>query len=248
MSSKVDILNQFKGGIIVSCQALEGEPLHGSEIMARMALAAQMGGAKGIRANSVADILAIKKRVSLPVIGIIKKEYPDCDCYITPTMKEVDELVSKGKPDIIAVDATKRSHPDGLTGGQFIKAIKEKYPKVILMADVSIFEEGLAAALAGADLVSTTLAGYTAYSPKINGPDFSIIKKLANRLFIPVIGEGRYWKPEQIKKALSLGAFAVVVGSVITRPKEITESFVTQLSKKTKIMEDKKNEKSRFIT
>ncbi len=238
MTSKVDILDQIKGGIIVSCQALKGEPLHGSEIMAKMALAAQMGGARGIRANSTRDIIAIKKKVNLPVIGIIKKDYPENDCYITPTMKEVEELVSEGQPEIIAVDATKRIHPDGFTGDQFIKTIKEKYPGIILMADIAILEEGLAAALAGADIVSTTLAGYTEYSPSKNGPDYTTIKKLADRLSIPIIGEGRYWKPEQVNKAFSLGAYAVVVGSVITRPREITESFVTQLSTKTKVMED----------
>lgn len=229
--NKEKILDQIEGGIIVSCQALKDEPLHGSEVMAKMALAAKMGGARGIRANSVNDILAIKEKVDLPIIGIIKKQYPENPCYITPTMAEVDEIVNRGHPDIIAVDATQRVHPDGMTGKNFIKEIKNKYPDIILMADISILEEGLAAVEAGADMISTTLSGYTAYSPQLPEPDLPLMEKLSKQLSIPVIGEGRLKNTEQVKKAFLFGVHAVVIGSVITRPKEITKMFVSELNK-----------------
>jgi N-acylglucosamine-6-phosphate 2-epimerase len=155
MSNK-NILAQISGGLIVSCQALENEPLHSSAIMGRMALAAEMGGAAGIRSNSVEDIREIRKNVSLPIIGIIKKDYPDSDIYITPTMKEVEELI-ESPCDIIAFDATNRKRPGNLKTEEIIKRIKDS--NKIAMADISTYEEGLEAYILGAQIVSTTLSG-----------------------------------------------------------------------------------------
>ena len=129
-----EILTEIKGGLIVSCQALETEPLYDSYIMSKMAYAAMLGGAVGIRANTVVDIKAIRERVDLPIIGIIKEEYHDSDVYITPTMKEVDALVEIGC-DIIATDATNRPRPDGKSFEEFFTEVRKKYPNQLFMAD-----------------------------------------------------------------------------------------------------------------
>ena len=136
-----EILNKIKGGLIVSCQALKTEPLYDSYIMSKMAWAAYLGGAVGIRANTVVDIKAIKEKVDLPVIGIIKEEYPDSDVYITPTMKEIDALVEI-KCEIIAIDATRRVRPNGVELKDFFTEVRTKYPNQLFMADTSCFEEG----------------------------------------------------------------------------------------------------------
>ncbi|HNY10559.1 MAG TPA: N-acetylmannosamine-6-phosphate 2-epimerase [Candidatus Wallbacteria bacterium] len=222
---KKKILSKIKGGLIVSCQALEDEPLHGSFIMAKMACAAKSGGAAGIRANGAEDIAAIKKIVDLPLIGIIKKVYKGSGVYISPTIKEIDELVKAGA-DIIATDATDRVRPTGTTLDDFYKCVREKYPDIILMADISTFEEGVKAEKLGFDLAATTLSGYTEYTKGTKLPDLRLLKKLANRLKIPVIAEGGISEPKELKKAIELGAFAAVVGGAITRPQQITRRFV----------------------
>lgn len=227
--NKKEILNAIKGQIIVSCQALEDEPLHSSMIMARMAVAAMEGGAKGIRANSVEDIVEIKKYVDLPIMGIIKRDYDDSECYITPSMREIDELVERANPHIIAIDATNRIHPGQKTSTEFIQEIKTKYPSLVLMADISTLKEAIEAEKAGADLVSTTLSGYTPYSPASPFPDFELMEQACATLSIPVIGEGRIWSPEDAKKAFDTGIYALVVGSAITRPREITRRFIHYL-------------------
>lgn len=219
------ILERVKGGLIVSCQALNNEPLHSSMIMARMAYAAKLGGASGIRANSYEDIIEIKKSVDLPVLGIVKRDYDDSDIYITPTLREIDELMAAGT-DIIAVDATNRLRPYGKTLEEFIKEIRDKYGNIMLMGDISNYEEGLRAYELGFNLISTTLSGYTPYSKDAESPDFGLIERLAKSLDIPVIAEGKIWVREEAVKALRLGAYAVVVGTAITRPMEITKRFV----------------------
>jgi len=218
------MMEKLKCGLIVSCQALEDEPLYGDGIMAKMSLAALQGGAVGIRSISVRDITQIKETVDLPVIGIIKKVYPDCDVYITPTMDEVDQVVAAGA-EIVAIDCTNRARPDGKSMEEFIKEVKAKHD-VKIMADISTFEEGVASACAGVDMVGTTLSGYTDYTVKQEGPDFELIERLAKELSIPVIAEGRISTPQDAKHSLELGAHAVVVGGAITRPKQITEKFV----------------------
>lgn len=227
-----NILDKIKGELIVSCQALPGEPLYieNGTMMPLMARAAKMAGAAGIRTNGVLDVKEIKKEVNLPIIGIIKKQYGDFPQYITVTMKEIDELVEAGA-DIIALDCTMRDRVDGKTINDFIKEIKEKYENIILMADISTFEEGVNAEKAGVDIVGTTLSGYTPYSEKKEGPDYELVEKLVKTLSIPVIAEGRVHEPKHAKKMLELGAFAVVVGGAITRPLEIATRFVEEIKK-----------------
>lgn len=221
-------LKKIKGKLVVSCQALEDEPLHSSYIMGRMAYAAFVGGAAGIRANTVQDIKEIKKNVNLPIIGIIKKIYGDCNVYITPTYKEVEELIQEGV-DIIAIDGTLRKRPDNKELKVLIKEIKEKYPNQLLMADISSAEEALYAQDIGFDIVGTTLVGYTEYT-KGNDPLIEL-EKVIKVVNIPVIAEGNIDTPVKAKKALDLGAFAVVVGGAITRPQQITKKFVDEMSK-----------------
>lgn len=224
---KSDIIKSIKGGIIVSCQALEGEELYREEggIMPLMALAAKNAGAKGIRAQGIRDINQIKNMVQLPIIGIIKKNYENMQQYITPTMKEVDELINTGC-EIIALDCTNRERPKGELVEEYIDKIKCKYPEIVLMADISTIEEGIYAEKSGVDIVGTTLSGYTLETvDKCEGPDFDLLRNLVSNLNIPVIAEGRIHSPEQAKKAIELGAYAVVVGGAITRPAEIAKRF-----------------------
>ncbi|GIN14495.1 putative N-acetylmannosamine-6-phosphate 2-epimerase [Shouchella clausii] len=220
------MLNEIKGGLIVSCQALEDEPLHGSMIMAKMAKAAKWGNAVGIRANSVQDIQAIKNEVDLPVIGIIKREYAGSEVYITPTKAEVNELLSTGI-DMIAIDATNRKRPNGERVEQLVRHIQTN--RCLVMADISTFDEGVEAAKLGVDCISTTLSGYTPYSSQQPGPDFHLLEQLVRELNMPIIAEGRIQTPEEAKKAIELGAHAVVVGSAITRPQLITHTFAEKL-------------------
>ena len=223
-----EILEQIKGGLIVSCQALPTEPLYDSYIMSKMAWAAYLGGAVGIRANTVVDIKAIKEKVDLPVIGIIKKDYDDSDVYITPTMDEVDALVEVGC-EIIAVDATNRLRPNGVTFEEFFRAVRAKYPNQLFMADTSCFEEGKLAAELGIDLVGTTMAGYTPYTKGRKLPDVELIEKYVSELDVPVIAEGGIWVPEDLKNVYKAGAFSAVCGTAITRPMDITKRFVKAL-------------------
>ena len=226
-----ETMEQIKGKLIVSCQALKHEPLYSSYIMGRMAYAAMLGGAAGIRANTVEDIIEIKKNVKLPVIGIIKQVYDGFDVFITPTMKEVDPLVSCGC-EIIAIDATKRPRPDGLTLDELFKELKKKYPNQLFMADCSDFEEGMHAAKLGFDFIGTTLSGYTDYTRGRQLPDVALIKELVEKCGKPVIAEGGIWSPEDLKKVYDAGIYAAVVGTAITRPMDITKRFVNAIESK----------------
>lgn len=223
-----EILDKIKGGLIVSCQALASEPLYDSYIMSKMAWAAKLGGAVGIRANTVVDIKAIKEKVDLPLIGIIKQEYDGSDVYITPTMKEVDALVETGC-EIIAIDATNRLRPNGETLEAFFTKVREKYPNQLFMADTSCFDEGKKAEELGFNLIGTTMAGYTPYTKGTPLPDFDLMQRYVSELHTPVIAEGGIWVPEQLKKAIDIGAHSAVVGTAITRPRDITKHFVEVL-------------------
>ena len=227
---KQAVFSQIKGGLIVSCQALEHEPLYTKEggVMPLMAKAAAEAGAVGIRANTVRDIMQIKEAVDLPVIGIIKKDYEGTPMYITVTMKEVDELAACGV-DIIAVQGTSALRPDGSTAAQFIEAIKEKYPEQLVIADCATIEEGIACALAGADFIGTTMRGYTPETQGCNDIDYNFIAQLVEKCPARIIAEGHIHYPEQAKKALDAGAFALVVGGAITRPAEITARFISAI-------------------
>ena len=227
MNEKVESL---KGKLIVSCQALPHEPLHSSFIMGRMALAAKEGGAYGIRANIKEDIAEIQTQVDLPVIGIVKRDYEDSKVYITPTMKEINELMEV-KPDIIALDATHSLRPGGRTLDEFYREIRKSYPEQLLMADCSTVEEALHADQLGFDFIGTTLVGYTDQSRdlKIESNDFEIIRQIVEKVKHRVIAEGNINTPEKAKRVIELGAFSVVVGSIITRPQLITKSFAEAL-------------------
>lgn len=226
-----EIMDKIKGGLIVSCQALKEEPLYSSYIMSRMAYAAMCGGAVGIRANTVVDIEEIKKTVDLPVIGIIKEVYGDCDVYITPTMKEIDALVECGVP-IIATDATdsaKRPRPDGKTLDEFFAEVRARYPDQLFMADCSSYEEGMHAAEIGFDMIGTTMNGYTEYTRGVELPNLELMARLVKESGKPVIAEGGIWLPDQLKAALDSGVWAAVIGGAITRPMEITKRFVAAI-------------------
>lgn len=223
-------INNLKGNLIVSCQALPNEPLHSSFIMGRMALAAKEGGAVGIRANTKEDIAEIQSQVDLPIIGIVKRDYEGSKVYITPTMKEIDELMEV-KPDIIALDATSDLRPEEKTLDEFFKEIKDKYPEQLLMADCSTVEEAIHADELGFDFIGTTMVGYTKQSEdlKIENNDFEIIREIISKVKHPVIAEGNINTPEKVKRVIELGCYSVVVGSIITRPQLITKAFVDKL-------------------
>lgn len=238
MKSKKEILDQIKGGLIVSCQALKNEPLHSSYIMSRMAYAAALGGAVGIRANSTEDIIEIKKVVDLPVIGIIKRDYEDSEIYITPTLECVDELVKSGA-EIIAMDATNRRRPGGVDLKTFFGQVREKYPDQLFMADCSCYEDAERAGQLGFDFAGTTLRGYTQETKGISIPDYNMLEKMCGKLNIPIIAEGGIWYPEQLQKVMDCGAYAAVIGTAITRPMEITKHFMVALKESKCIQTDK---------
>lgn len=223
-------VESLKGKLIVSCQALPDEPLHSSFIMGRMALAAKEGGASGIRANTKGDIAEIQRQVDLPMIGIVKRDYEDSKVYITPTMKEIEELMEV-KPEIIAVDATFNRRPGGKTLEKFYSEIRSRYPQQLLMADCSTVEEALCADRLGFDFIGTTLVGYTRQSEglRIEENDFEIIREIVGKASHRVIAEGNINTPEKARRVIDIGAFSVVVGSVITRPQLITRSFAEAL-------------------
>ncbi|MSS77963.1 N-acetylmannosamine-6-phosphate 2-epimerase [Anaerococcus sp. WCA-380-WT-2B] len=223
-------IDSIRNKLIVSCQALPGEPLHSSFIMGRMARAAKVGGASGIRANTCADIKEIQKEVDLPIIGIIKKDYADSKIYITPTMDEVDSLVESGV-EIIAMDSTENLRPGGIGIEEFFTEVKKKYPNQLFMADCSTVDEAIRADKLGFDFIGTTLVGYTDQSKgdKIENNDFEIIRKIIANVKHEVIAEGNINTPMKARRVIELGCFSVVVGSIITRPQVITKAFVDEI-------------------
>ena len=221
------LLTRLRGGLIVSCQALPAEPLFGAEIMARMAAAAAEGGAVAIRAGSPADVAAIRAAVALPLIGLWKVNVSGSDVYITPRVSDAVAIAGAGA-DIIALDATARPRPEGGDAAGFIRLVQRATGRPVL-ADVSTEDEARAAQNAGAEFISTTLSGYTPYSPQQTAPDLGLIRRLAPVLTAPLIAEGRIVTPQQAREALQAGAFAVVVGGAITRPQQITARFAEAL-------------------
>lgn len=218
------LLEVLRGGLIVSCQARADEPLHGSVHMAAMARAAEMGGAAAIRANGPDDIAAIRAVVSLPVIGIYKQKHTGYEVFITPTFEEAQQIVQAGA-HIVALDGTPRPRPGGISLEELVTRIHRELG-VTVMADVSCLNDATAAERAGADLLATTLAGYTAHGrPAISGPDLDLITELVQSARSCVVAEGRFSAPFQVAEAFARGAHAVVVGSAITRPQEITRRF-----------------------
>jgi N-acylglucosamine-6-phosphate 2-epimerase len=211
-----------RGTLVVSCQAREDNPLHGAAFMRAMALAAVHGGAAGIRAEGSADIAAIRAAVDVPVIGLRKRWLAGFDVYITPGFADAAAIVAAGC-DVVALDATGGTR-DGEPVGTLVARVKAELG-VAVMADIATVEEGLAAAAMGADYVGTTLAGYTPARAATEGPDLDLLAALVARCPVPVVAEGRFETSGQVARAFELGAFAVVVGTAITNPREITRRF-----------------------
>ncbi|MFW6262720.1 MAG: putative N-acetylmannosamine-6-phosphate 2-epimerase [Thermotogota bacterium] len=217
----------FKNALIVSCQAEEGEPLHGAQHMQRMALAAVQSGAKGIRANSAIDVEAIKRVVEVPVIGLIKDRNPEYDAFITTTPEQVQALVEAGA-DLIAIDSTRVSRPVELK--TLYDYTKTYHPKTGIVADVADLKDVETVISLKPDFISTTLSGYTDYSENRNKPDLELIDEIKHITNIPVIAEGNYNEPYQIRHAILRGAYTVIVGGAITRPQQIARRFVEVIS------------------
>ncbi|MFA6849791.1 MAG: N-acetylmannosamine-6-phosphate 2-epimerase [Selenomonadaceae bacterium] len=221
------MLEEVKGKLIVSCQALPDEPLHSPFIMGRMARAAKEGGAVAIRAQSVDDIVEIKKVTGLPVIGLIKRNYKDSEIYITATMREVEELLMT-HCEMIAIDMTDRARPQGEKVEDLVERVHEA--GVLVLADISTYEDGVKAAAAGADALSTTMAGYTSYSKHIDGPDVELVGHLVKTISVPIFAEGKINCPQDVTEVMQAGAYAAIVGSAITRPQLITAKFAAAIS------------------
>lgn len=215
------IIQSFKGKLIVSCQAYVGEPLRVPATMAQMSLAVERGGAAAIRCQGLADISAIKGQVDVPVIGLWKEGHEGV--YITPSYRHALACSLAGA-DIVAIDATGRERADGLSYGQTVKKLKEK--GILVMADCGSIEDARRAVEAGTDIISTTLAGYTPDREKTDGPDYQLLQQMLDEFpEMPVICEGRIHTPEQARKVMDMGAWAVVVGTAITHPTSITTWF-----------------------
>jgi N-acylglucosamine-6-phosphate 2-epimerase len=218
-------MEQIRGGLVVSCQAMPDEPLYGPIHMTAIARAAVMGGAKGIRANGVDDVAAIRSAVDVPLIGLWKVGRDGV--FITPTAAHALQVAQAGA-DIVAVDGTCRQRPDARAFVDTVKALHAETDALVL-ADISTLDEGLRAQEAGADAVATTLSGYTPHSSQEPGPNLALLRSLVQRLAIPVLAEGRISTPGQAQAAKSAGAWAVVVGGAITRPATITARYVAAL-------------------
>jgi len=221
----VDVLDRVRHGLIVSCQALEGEPLHGPMLMAAMARAAQLGGAVGIRTNGVEEVEVIKKMTGLPVIGIKKVTNDQGQMCITPSFAHAKELVQAGA-DLVAIDV-RHERPFGEPLGELLPRIRQEL-KIKVMADCATLEDAKKAAEIGVDVLASTF-GFRQREIGIE-PDFHLLEDLLG-LGLPVIAEGGFWYPEQVVQAFKMGAWSVVVGSAITRPLEITKRFVQALNK-----------------
>jgi N-acylglucosamine-6-phosphate 2-epimerase len=214
----------MRGGLVVSVQAPPGSPLGSPETMSAIARAAELGGAAGIRTEGPAEVRAIKDAVAVPVIGLLKRDMSDSPVRITASLDDARAVADAGA-DVVAVDATLRPRPGGMTTHDFVAALARDIEPPLL-ADVDSLEAGLAARAAGADAVATTLSGYTGDGPVPDGPDLELVERLAGELDCPLLAEGRYSTPDDVRAALEAGAFAVVVGTAITDPLALTRRFV----------------------
>jgi N-acylglucosamine-6-phosphate 2-epimerase len=221
-------LDRLRGGLVVSCQAREDNPLHGPRFMAVMASAAIAGGAVGIRADGVADVTAIRDAIGphVPIMGIFKVRQPDGSLFITPDAEGALAILAAGAR-LLALDGTTRPRPGGEQLADVVSAIHAAGGAAL--ADVGTIEDALYAVSCGVDAVGTTLSGYTPDSPKSEGPDFVLLQRLAHDCPVPVFAEGRIWTREEARKAIELGAAFVVVGTAITNPTAITARFVAAL-------------------
>lgn len=220
-----DTLDRLRGGLVVSCQAYPGEPMRDPRTMAQVAASALIGGAVGIRVQGIDDIRAVAD-VAVPVIGLWKDG--DADVFITPTLEHAIAVADAGA-DVIAIDGTRRIRPDGRSLADTIAGIRA-HTDALIMADCGSLDDAVAAADAGADILGTTLAGYTGERAKTDGPDLELISLFAARLPLPVMAEGRIHTPQQAASALDAGAFSVCVGTAITHPATITSWFAAALT------------------
>lgn len=227
---KNTFLDQVKGSLIISCQALPDEPLHSSFIMSRMALAAKEAGTAGIRANSIVDIQAIQDEVDLPVIGLNKVDYPDSPVYITPTIKEMRAVAATGCA-AVACDVTGQPRPNGEKLADIVATMRAEFPDTLLMADTDTLENVRLADELGFDIIGTTMHGYTPATKGANiaDDDFAYLKAVLKTTSHPVIAEGKVDTPAKMKRCLDLGCHAVVVGGAITRPLQIAKNFIDAL-------------------
>jgi N-acylglucosamine-6-phosphate 2-epimerase len=225
MTDRRELISGLRGGLVVSCQAYAGEPLRQPEMMSRIAQAVVLGGAVAIRAQGIDDVELIHRSVPVPQIGLWKVGTDGV--FITPTLEHA-LTVARAGAEIIAIDGTRRDRPDGLTLQQTIEAIHDR-SDALVMVDVGDLEDGLAGAEAGADLVSSTLAGYTGSRPTTDGPDLELVAELTAQVGLPVFAEGRVHTPQQARSCLEAGAHAVVVGTAITHPTSITRWFAEAL-------------------
>ncbi len=223
------MLASLEAGLIVSCHAEENEEGDGLDALRYFAQAAIEGGAVGLRLEGVERMRTVRAMTKLPLIGFVQGSYKDGSALITPSLDDIDALLEAGA-DMVAIDATKRKRPGDIDGFIFFEQARKRFTAP-LWADIASFREGVRAAEMGADVVATTLAGYTP-STAVNDyrtPDFTLIKELSSALTIPVIAEGRIWTPEDARRCTALGAHAVVVGSAITRPRVIARMYVESL-------------------
>ena len=210
----------------MSCQARAGEPFRDPDSMAKFAASAVAGGAAAIRANGADDVRAIRKAVGVPIIGIWKQMQSDGKVLITPSFESAQELVAAGA-DMIALDVTRRGQQYGAL--ERVRRIRQEL-EVPVLADIATVDEALAAARAGADFVLSTLRGYTDETSEVRSFDLCFIQELVNRSPVPVIAEGMIDTPEQAQAAIAGGAYAVVVGSAITRPVTIARHFADAIA------------------
>lgn len=221
---KKELLKELEGGLAVSCQADASSPLANPIHIAALAESVTLGGALAVRIEGTDNICCVRKAVAVPIIGLIKRQIISSEIYITPETSDVQAVAHAGA-DIIAFDATARQRP--CTVQDIIHAIHSSGK--LAMADVSTTQEGSAAFEAGADIISTTLAGYTEHSQRTQGPDFELMQELT-KLKVPFAAEGRIWTFEDAQRCFALGSCFIVVGSAITRPDAITRRFVQQIS------------------
>lgn len=221
------MIKSLKNKVIVSVQAMPNEPLYKEDCMFAMMQSVVNGGASALRVAGARDVKNAKT-LGIPVIGLTKPDgLPENwkeIVYITPTLKEVNELIDAGA-DVVAFDGTRRPRPNNCTLQEIVSRIKSA--NRYAMADIATYDEAMYCAELGVDIISTTLSGYTQESlSDSDTPDFELLQKIVENTDVPVILEGRIWEPSQVDKAFEFGAHCVVIGSAITRPQLITKRFI----------------------
>jgi N-acylglucosamine-6-phosphate 2-epimerase len=219
------LLESLRGGLIISCQAPADSPLNDPHVIRAMALTAEQQGAVGVRLNGAANIAAARARISVPIIGIEKVVTPDSEVYITPTFAVAERVATSGAT-IIAIDATQRLRPNGERLDALIARIQKEL-QLPVMADIATFDEAILAAESGAEILATTLCGYTKETAGASLPALDLIERLSTNIKLPIICEGGVASPDHVRRAFDCGAFAVVVGTAITGITQLVQNFVT---------------------